>query len=295
MTPATTSRAGAGVSSTPRAGASRRSTSSPRTSRRVWRELAWTRGSGFVDREDRLVIPHGFRSGGRSGKASPPVCVSVDRKDLHGYIDRAGALVIEPRWRLAYAFSERLGLVLDGATYRYLFLDPRGDIAVRLPPSIGHAYAFSEGLALASVAEIRPYNDGSGFYPMSGGRFGFVDRSGSFVIEPQFRVGVELQRGLAPAKRGRGCGYIDRTGSFVVPPEYDGVGAVTEGAGPNDTRGRHLLRGSAQVPGVSHPRTPRLPERGGGPGGWSDQPTFGAVFFHAGTSLRRAHHARMCE
>ncbi len=50
---------------------------------------------------------------------------------------------------------------------------PRGAVA------IGPRFA-------ASVTEIRPFNDGSGFYPMSGGRVGLVDRSGSFVIEPSF-------------------------------------------------------------------------------------------------------------
>jgi len=186
---------------------------------------------GYVDRTDQLIIEHRFRSGGQFREGLATVSVSVGQKDVHGYVDRGGKLVIEPRWRLAYPFSEGLGLVLDGATYRYIFLDPGGGVAVRLPPSIGHAYAFSEGLALATVTEIRAFNDGSGFYPMSGGRFGFADRSGSFVIEPQLEWASSFSGGLAPARKSGRYGYIDRTGSFVVAPQFDGTGPVKGGLG----------------------------------------------------------------
>lgn len=195
---------------------------------------------GFIDRADRLMIPHVFRTGGLFREGLAPVSVSVNKKDVYGYVDRGGKLVIEPRWRLAYPFSEGLGLVLDGATYRYVFLDSGGEIAVRMPPSIGHALPFSEGLAGASVTEIRPFNDRSGFYPMSGGRFGFVDRSGSFVIEPQFEWASSFRGGLAPAKKDGRCGYVDPTGAFVIEPQFDGAGPVTCGLG-QVTRGNNVF------------------------------------------------------
>jgi hypothetical protein len=156
---------------------------------------------GFVDHDGRLVIEPRFRSGGPFRDALAPVSVSVEKKDLYGYIDPAGAMRIEPRWRLAYEFSGGLGLVLDGATYRYFLLGPTGDVVVALPPSVGHALSLSEGLCAASRAEIRQLNDGS-FCPMSGGRWGFVDMSGAFVIEPRFEWVSSFKDGLAAAREG---------------------------------------------------------------------------------------------
>jgi hypothetical protein len=55
-------------------------------------------------------------------------------------------------------------------------------------------------------------------YPfLRGGKWGYIDRSGTVVIEPGFDEAAEFLDGLARVKVGGKPGYIDRTGNFVWP------------------------------------------------------------------------------
>jgi len=67
--------------------------------------------------------------------------------------------------------------------------------------SIGH---YSEGLIPASTQL----------------NWGFIDRSGGYVINPQFASVEEFREGLAPACKDKLFGYIDRLGNFVIPPKF---------------------------------------------------------------------------
>ena len=54
------------------------------------------------------------------------------------------------------------------------------------------------------------------------GKWGFIDKTGSFVINPQFDFAWSFSDGLAAVRIGDyetgKYGFIDKTGSFVINP-----------------------------------------------------------------------------
>jgi ankyrin repeat protein len=71
------------------------------------------------------------------------------------------------------------------------------------------------------------------------GRYGFVDRSGSWVIPPRFHELGSFSEGLAKAKHSNGWGYIDKTGKWAIKPQFASAGNFSEGAAvvTNDSDG----------------------------------------------------------
>ena len=50
------------------------------------------------------------------------------------------------------------------------------------------------------------------------GRYGYINRSGSFVINPQFDGGGNFLAGIAPVWIGDREGYINKRGQYVWNP-----------------------------------------------------------------------------
>lgn len=169
-----------------------------------------------------------------------------------GYVDRAGKLAFWIESHYAKDFHDGLAVIWDEKKgWRYV--DRKGDTAIQLPPDCCAAEDFSEGLAAvalggkdplvfgnrdtlhAHASEIRP-----------GCKWGFIDKKGKIVIEPQFFVGSKevkskyytatlrhtvpmthprFSDGLAAIAVGNeACikyGYVDKSGKWVVPPKFD--------------------------------------------------------------------------
>src|SRR5688572_22466534 len=59
-------------------------------------------------------------------------------------------------------------------------------------------------------------------YPICQDRiWGYINRTGEIVIEPQFFAANEFSEGLAAVRLGGTYGYIDSGGEFVLPAKYD--------------------------------------------------------------------------
>ena len=66
-----------------------------------------------------------------------------------------------------------------------------------------------------------------GLHPMyektaSGAEWGYIDKSGKYVIEPQFSNTAGFSEGLAPVQDPESelYGYIDESGSYVIEPQF---------------------------------------------------------------------------
>lgn len=144
------------------------------------------------------------------GYGKPGQLYPVLKGGKYGYIDHAGNIVIEPKFAMAYRFSEGLALVANEKNKAgYIDIDGKQVIDFKYDG----ATPFSEGLATVWV----------------GPKAGVINKKGEMVIEPRFdRVG-KFSDGLAPAviTRERGPmkasdgGYIDPTGAFVIYPQFD--------------------------------------------------------------------------
>lgn len=77
-----------------------------------------------------------------------------------------------------------------------------------IPPQFTCALGFSDGLACVS----------------KGGLFGYIDRTGKFVIPPRFQYSNDFSDGLAGVPLGdKGWGFVDRTGRVVIPPKFNWI------------------------------------------------------------------------
>ena len=64
--------------------------------------------------------------------------------------------------------------------------------------------------------------DNGGLYPINvNGKYGFMDRSGKTVIEPQFDLAGQFSEGLAQVRVGSKEGYINKKGQVVIVPQFD--------------------------------------------------------------------------
>jgi len=63
----------------------------------------------------------------------------------------------------------------------------------------------------------------------SNDKWGFINQSGEWVIQPQFDNVESFAEGFAGAKTGKDWGYIDQTGTWVIRPEYKRAEDFAEG------------------------------------------------------------------
>ena len=63
---------------------------------------------------------------------------------------------------------------------------------------------------------------------MSEGKWGFIDKTGKFVIEPMFNWSESFHEGLCVVKLGNKYGFIDRTGRFVIEPRFEKAAPFSE-------------------------------------------------------------------
>lgn len=120
------------------------------------------------------------------------------------------------------------------------FLDKNGKVRIKLPPECCSAQPFSEGLAAVAVGG-KPWKDNNGqsdLSPLKGAKFGFIDKTGKFVIPPRYpcpryKWQSKFENGLALAtvekNSSTAFGYINKQGRFVVPAKYSQLGEFSEG------------------------------------------------------------------
>jgi hypothetical protein len=152
--------------------------------------------------------------------------VPFEQDSLWGYWDKAGKVVIPPRFLVAKDFSpEGIAAVADDQGWAYI--DRTGRIVIR--PFLfdnGPDY-FRDGLARFVV----------------GGHFGFFDKWGRIVIPARFDFAESFSNGRAPVCFG--CrevqegehrllvggkwGFIDLKGVLLIPAGYDEVRSFRNG------------------------------------------------------------------
>lgn len=124
-----------------------------------------------------------------------------------GYINKEGAMVIEPEHQIAYPFSDGLAAVRSG--WRWYFLDERGEFVID-----------------GSFEDIRPFSEGKAAVRVDG-RWGYINTSGNFVINPRFRGATDFsgQRAFVRSLDYREFHYIDELGQKLdalnMPSDMD--------------------------------------------------------------------------
>ena len=198
---------------------------------------------GYVDRVGHVVIKPTYDAADNFHEGFAGV--KVERK--WGFIDQNGKMVIHPLYDIVGTFQGGVASVwVTGkrpAETRCSFINRRGKMA--FPQKFLAATDFREGVA-------RARDVGSGLW-------GYIDRSGKYVIAPSFTNEQDFGEGFAAVDYGSGVGngateklsgYIDTSGRLVLPirgalellPFSSGLAWVkaSNGSGYIDTNGRWI-------------------------------------------------------
>ena len=66
-------------------------------------------------------------------------------------------------------------------------------------------------------------------YVNKDGKYGFIDKTGKVVIEPQWDDAWSFSEGLARVEKNGKYGFIDKTGKVVIEPQWDSADDFSEG------------------------------------------------------------------
>ncbi len=184
---------------------------------------------GWIDRAGRLVVPLAFCSPSETdpglGLASEGMIAA--RPELPdggcgpvGYLSVDGSWAIEPQFAWGGPFREGLARVEDG------FIDVEGRRVFDAPLVFDRADP-RPGAAPDDPTAFQGFHEGLAAVRAPGGRIGFVDRTGTWAIEPRFAAAHPFSQGVAavqvePEAAGSVArwGYVDRQGAWVLTPRY---------------------------------------------------------------------------
>lgn len=223
---------------------------------------------GWIDSSGAYVIRPQFDevSGFWSDEGLMPVKVGGPHGKW-GYIDRFGKIVIDPRFDWAGVFTGGAASVKIGDDV--LYIDRNGSPvssveAMRRYEAFFSQYSAQHRRGVQFVVDYRTSNkwgmevDGSiipnRLFDWAGefdnclglglvrigdgesGTFGFVDRTGKFVINPTYANASGFSENLAPVqvgdKRTGQWGFIDTRGNVVIAPSFEDAGGFSEGLAP---------------------------------------------------------------
>ena len=142
----------------------------------------------------------------RARNTTPPRLYPAQIGSSWGYIDKTGTMVVPLQFSRAEPFSEGLAPVtLNG---KAAYIDEVGRVAILLN-NADYGRQFSDGMAEVEVGNL----------------WGYIDRSGAFVIKPQFEWTRPFNEGIAYARKSAHSeNYpIDKTGKpvSISPPDAD--------------------------------------------------------------------------
>jgi hypothetical protein len=245
---------------------------------------------GFIDTSGNLVIAADFEAvrDFSEGVAAVSIASPDDFSQIAaGFIYPNGQFAIEPTFEDTDSYAEGIAGVRDQATHKWGYIDHHGSYII--PPKFDRAWRFSEGLALVETSGKRQFVDRSGnviagpfatAYPFSegtaavnvggtldnwdradfvmGGKWGYIDRGGKFVIPAKFDWALPFSDALAGVNVGGDSsggsvsggkwGFVDVRGSYQIDAIYDGVAMFSGGLasveleGPSQVLFRETIR-----------------------------------------------------
>jgi hypothetical protein len=181
----------------------------------VRENLKW----GFIDKSGAFAVRPQYSqvSGFSEGLAAVAVATGSEpgAPSKWAYIDTDGKTVIRPQFGSAGNFSEGLASAsryVDGATIgKEGYIDRSGIMVIE--PKFDYACEFHEGLARVCIRpKNAPREDGEDKEAQPGGKWGFIDKTGQFVVKPRFSRADDFIRGRAAVFDGKEEYEVDAKG-----------------------------------------------------------------------------------
>ena len=202
-------------------------------------------------------------------KQQAPVAAFRDEQSggKYGFINRRGAVVLEPQYDYATDFVDDLARVQSDG--KWGFIDATGNLRFMLPPGTQEALDASEGVIwfLSSKEkrwglsddkgrvildptydDVEPFSEGlaavnvvaKGQFPgiqpgMTWGadrEWGYVNKKGELVISVQYTFVGRFSNGLARVLDSAGTKFLDKSGKPVIDLGHANTGDFREGLAP---------------------------------------------------------------
>lgn len=147
-----------------------------------------------------------------------------------GYLSRTGQIIQVDGANNLYPPSEGMARFqvpanrFPNISWKYGYIDLK-EAVVSVKAIYDHGGNYSDGLARVNKGASN-WNRGL----VSGGRWGYIDRSGNIVIPITLQGAGDFSEGLAPAAVSfQRWGYIDRSGAWVIPPQFESAEPFSDG------------------------------------------------------------------
>ena len=203
---------------------------------------------GFIDKTGKWVIQPQFDRIYTHFETANVAVVEINGKQ--GVIDKTGKWLVKPEYSTEYRYSQAIHLSKSGKymlaikteTYPsgitkkiYHLRDLSGKRMLTQYENLSEVsddlfeYKDERGAGLVDILgnkvggqnfqEIRPFNEELAMAQQND-NWGFIDKTGKWVIQPQFANAADFSEGLAKVYTAGGTrGFIDKNGNWVVQPE----------------------------------------------------------------------------
>jgi hypothetical protein len=179
---------------------------------------------GYIDKTGTIRIQPQFDGADDFSDGLAMVSVVEDGVRKCGYIDPSGTLVIQPQFADAGPFSE--GMAAVGTDFDadacHGYIDKSGALVIPIQYEGLASFAphFSQGLCVFTVEGDPRTTVTSSAGTLHVNYYGYMDKTGSAVIEARFDSAWDFAEGLAAVSSGDDSGFIDTSGNWVIklPP-----------------------------------------------------------------------------
>ncbi len=174
---------------------------------------------GFINKSGELVIETPFGEARNFSEGFAVVKTSQNifngrRETKWGAIDKNGRIIFEADFDDLHDYSEEIAVAQKGAQFH--FVNKQGAITYSFHEKDYHLDSngtkkFSEGLIAVSETGTN--------------KFGFMNKEGRIIIEPQFENAANFSEGLARVSIRQNhreyLGFINTAGEYVIEPKFD--------------------------------------------------------------------------
>ena len=129
-----------------------------------------------------------------------------NKKNIYGFVDKTGEIVIPCQWNDAHNFKEGLAQIKD-KNKKWGYIDSTGIIVI--PCQWIHTESFCEGRACVKDDQER---------------YGFINKAGKVIIPCKWKAAKDFKNGWAKVEDfSNKWGFIDTIGNVVIPCKWSKV------------------------------------------------------------------------